>query len=134
MTKVAQFEYDGGASGGNSNQTKVIRYLTDDVEANARVTKLKYDWRDRQVFVVDAQEYDSKVTYSRVELDHLGRTTKSERYYDADDDESFPTDGTVDNGDRLLARTEQLYDKLGASIGARRLRLVPATARSAARW
>ena len=55
-----------GAAGGNSNQTKVIRYLTDDVEANVRVTKLKYDWRDRQVFVVDAQEYDSKVTYSRV--------------------------------------------------------------------
>ena len=102
MTKVAQFEYDGGASGGNGNQTKVIRYLTDDVEANARVTKLKYDWRDRQVFVVDAEEYASKVTYSRVELDNLGRTTKSERYYDADDDESFPTDGTVDAGDRLL--------------------------------
>ena len=113
MTKVAQFEYDGGAAGGNGNQTKVIRYLTDDVEANARVTKLKYDWRDRQVFVVDAEEYASKVTYSRVELDNLGRTTKSERYYDADDDESFPTDGTVDAGDRLLARSENLYDKLG---------------------
>ena len=56
---------------------------------------------------------DSKVTYSRVELDHMGRVTKSERYYDADDDESFPTDGTVDGGDRLLARSEQLYDKLG---------------------
>jgi len=39
--------------------------------------------------------------------------TKSERYYDADDDESFPTDGTVDGGDRLLSRTENLYDKLG---------------------
>ena len=60
MTKVAQFEYDGGATGGNGNQTKVIRYLTDDVEANARVTKLKYDWRDRQVFVVDAEEYSRK--------------------------------------------------------------------------
>ena len=113
MTKVAQFEFDGGAAGGNGNQTKVIRYLTDDVEANARVTKLKYDWRDRQVFVVDAEEYASKVTYSRVELDNLGRTTKSERYYDADDDESFPTDGTVDAGDRLLARSENLYDKMG---------------------
>ena len=113
MTKVVQSEYDGGASGGNSNQTKVIRYLTDDVEANARVTKLKYDWRDRQVFVVDAEEFSSKVTYSRSELDHMGRVTKSERYYDLDDDESFPTDGTVDNGDRLLAHTEQLYDKLG---------------------
>ena len=55
MTKVAQYEYDGGASGSNGNQTKVIRYLTDDVEANARVTKLKYDWRDRQVCVVDAE-------------------------------------------------------------------------------
>jgi len=42
-----------------------------------------------------------------------GRVTKNERYYDADDDESFPTDGTVDGGDRLLARTENLYDKLG---------------------
>ena len=113
MTKVVQFEYDGGASGGNSNQTKVIRYLTDDVEANARVTKFKYDWRDRQVFVVDAEEFSSKVTYSRVVLDNMGRVTKSERYYDADDDESFPTDGTVDGGDRLLARTENLYDKLG---------------------
>ncbi|MHB9081934.1 MAG: DUF6531 domain-containing protein, partial [Pirellulaceae bacterium] len=113
MTKVAQFEYDGGTSGGNGNQTKVIHYLTDDVEANARVTKLKYDWRDRQVFVVDAEEYSGKATYSRTELDNLGRTTKSERYYDADDDEIFPTDGTVDNGDRLLARTENLYDKLG---------------------
>jgi RHS repeat-associated protein len=113
MTKVAQFEFDGGATGGNGNQTKVIRYLTDDVEANARVTKMKYDWRDRQVFVVDAEEYASKVTYSRVELDNLGRTTKSERYYDADDDESFPTDGTVDAGDRLLARSENLYDKMG---------------------
>ena len=113
MTKVVQYEYDGGASGGNSNQSKVIRYLTDDVEANARVTKFKYDWRDRQVFVVDAEEFSSKVTYSRVELDNLGRVTKSERYYDVDDDESFPTDGTVDAGDRLLARTQQLYDKLG---------------------
>ncbi len=61
MTKVAEVEYDGGASGGNGNRTKEIRYLTDDVEANARVTKFKYDWRDRQVFVVDAEEYASKV-------------------------------------------------------------------------
>ena len=113
MTKVAEIEYDGGSSGANGNRTKEIRYLTDDVEANARVTKFKYDWRDRQVFVVDAEEYASKVTYSRVELDNLDRMTKSERYYDADDDESFPTDGTVDNGDRLLARSESLYDKLG---------------------
>ena len=48
-----------------------------------------------------------------MELDNLGRVTKSERYYDVDDDESFPTDGTVDAGDRLLAHTQQLYDKLG---------------------
>ena len=113
MTKVVEYEYDLGASGGNGNRTKEIRYLSDAVEANARVTRYRYDWRDRQVFVIDAQEYDSKVTYSRVELDHMGRATKSERYYDADDDENFPSDGTVDGGDRLLARTESLYDKLG---------------------
>ncbi len=113
MTMVVQYEYDNGDAGGNGNRTKEIRYLTDAVEANARVTQYKYDWRDRQVFVVDPLEYTSKVTYSRVELDNLGRVTKSERYYDADDDESFPTDGTVDNGDRLLARGESLYDELG---------------------
>ena len=85
--------------------------------------------------MVDAQEFDSKVTYSRVELDHLGRVTKTERYYDVDDDESFPTDGTVDNGDRLLARAEQLYDKLGARLPQQdALRSIPRTARWAARW
>jgi len=113
MTKVVQIEYDGDSAGGNGNITKTIRYLTDDVEANARVTELKYDWRDRRVFTVDAEEYSSKVTYTRFELDNLGRTTKIERYYDADDDEDFPTDGTVDAGDRLLARTETLLDELG---------------------
>ncbi len=60
MIKVTQFEFDGGAIAGNDNRTKVVRYLTDDVEANARVTKMKHDWRDRQVFVVDAEEYSSK--------------------------------------------------------------------------
>jgi RHS repeat-associated protein len=113
MTKVTEYEYDGGAVGGNSNLTKVIQYLTDDVEANARVTKLHYDWRNRLVFSVDPEEYEGKVTYSRLELDNLDRTTKTERYYDADDDESFPDDGTVDGGDRLLGRTEMLLDKLG---------------------
>ena len=73
MTKVAEYEYDGGDDGGNGNRTKEIRYLTDAVEANARVTQFKYDWRDRQVFVVDAEEYSSKVIYSRVELDNMGR-------------------------------------------------------------
>jgi len=72
-----------------------------------------HDWRDRQLLVVDPEEYSSKVTYSRTVLDNLGRATKSERYYDADDDQSFPTDGTVDSGDRLLARGERSYDKLG---------------------
>ena len=127
MTKVAQFEYDAGASGGNSNQTKVIRYLTDDVEANVRVTRFKYDWRDRQVFVIDAEEFSSKVTYARVELDNLSRVTKSERYYDADDDESFPTDGTVDAGDRLLARSENLYDKLGRVYRGKTYAVNPST-------
>ena len=60
MTKVAEYEYDLGASGGNGNRTKEIRYLSDAVEANARVTRYRYDWRDRQVFVIDAQEYDSQ--------------------------------------------------------------------------
>ncbi len=113
MTKVAEYEYDSGNDGGNGNRTKQISYLTDAVEANARVTKYYYDWRDRQVFVVDPEEYSSKALYSRVELDNLGRATKSERYYDADDDESFPTDGTVDAGDRLLARSANSFDKLG---------------------
>jgi hypothetical protein len=113
MTKVSEYEYDGGSAGGNGNRTKEIRYLTDAVEANARVTEFKYDGRDRQVFVIDAEEYSSKLLYSRMDLDHMGRVEKSERYYDADDDESFPTDGSVDGGDRLLGRTETLYDKLG---------------------
>ncbi len=95
---MAQFEYDDGNVGGNGNRTKSIQYLTDDVETNARVTKFKYDWRGRQVFVVDALEYSGKVTYSRTVLDNMGRATRSERYYDADDDASFPTDGTVDSG------------------------------------
>ncbi len=43
MTKVSEVEYDDGNSGGNGNRTKEIRYLTDDVEANARVTEFKYD-------------------------------------------------------------------------------------------
>jgi RHS repeat-associated protein len=113
MTKVAEYEYDDGNDGGNGNRTKEIRYLTDAVEANARVTEFKYDWRNRQVFVVDAEEYSGKATYSRVELDNQGRVTKSERYWDADDDEDFPTDGTVDGGDRLLSRSESLYDDFG---------------------
>jgi hypothetical protein len=60
VTRVTQFAFDGGAVADNDNQTNVIRYLTGDVDANARVTKLKYNWRDRQVFVVDAEEYSSK--------------------------------------------------------------------------
>ncbi|MBM4093532.1 MAG: hypothetical protein FJ276_29610 [Planctomycetes bacterium] len=39
MTKVAEYQYDDGDDGGNGNRTKQISYLTDDVEANARVTK-----------------------------------------------------------------------------------------------
>ena len=68
------------SAGGNGNRTKAIAYLTDDVEANARVTRFKYDWRDRQVFVVDREEYSSKTLYVRRELDNMGRVTKSERY------------------------------------------------------
>ena len=113
MTKVVEYEYDGDSAGGNGNRTKQITYLTDAVEANARVTLYKYDWRDRRIFFVDAEEYSSKVTYDRLDLDHMGRTTKIERYYDADDDANFPDDGTVDAGDRLLGRTEALQDDLG---------------------
>ena len=87
--------------------------MSDAVEANARVTRYRYDWRDRQVFVIDAQEYDSKATYSRVELDNMGRATKSERYYDADDDESFPTTARPMAATGCSARTESCYDKLG---------------------
>jgi hypothetical protein len=127
MTKVSEYEYDLGNSGGNGNRTKEIRYVSDAVEANARVTRFRYDWRDRQVFVIDSQEFDSKVTYSRVELDHMGRATKSERYYDADDDESFPSDGTVDAGDRLLARSESFYDKLGRVYRSKTYAVSPST-------
>ena len=127
MTKVVEYEYDLDSSGGNGNRTKEIRYLSDAVEANAQVTRYRYDWRDRQVFVIDPQEYDSKVTYSRVDLDHMGRATKSERYYDADDDESFPSDGTVDGGDRLLSRSESLYDKLGRVYQSKTYAVNPST-------
>ena len=113
MTQSVSYQYDGGNAGGNSNRTKVIRYVNDDLEANARVTQLKYNTRDRLVFTVDAQTYAGNATYSRVELDNLGRTTKTERYYDANGNSSFPSDGTVDSGDRLLARSEILYDNVG---------------------
>jgi RHS repeat-associated protein len=112
MTKISEYEYDGGAVGGNSNLTKEIEYLTDDVEANAQVTKHRYDWRDRLVFSVDPEEYDGKATYSRQELDNLDRVTKDEKYYDADDDADFPDDGSADAGDRLLGRNEILWDNL----------------------
>ena len=113
MIQIVSYQYDGGSAGGNSNRTKEIRYVTDDQESNARVTELKYDARDRLVFVVDAEPYNGNALYSRVELDHFGRVTKTERHYDANGNSSFPNDGTVDSGDRLLARGEMLYDNLG---------------------
>jgi RHS repeat-associated protein len=36
-----------------------------------------------------------------------------EQYHDADNDAAFPTNGTVDGGDTLLARHETAYDNLG---------------------
>ena len=111
LVKVAEYEYDGG-NAGDGNRTQLTQPV-DGTAGNDRVTRFKYDWRDRQVAVVDAEEFGAKVTYSRAELDNLGRVKKSERYYDADDDESFPLDGTVDGGDRLLSRSERLYDQRG---------------------
>ena len=113
MTQIVSYQYDGGNAGGDSNRTKVVRYVSDDLEANASVTQLKYDMRDRLVFTVDPQLYNGNAVYGRVELDNLGRVTKSERYYDVNGNSSFPSDGTVDNGDRLLARSELLYDNVG---------------------
>jgi hypothetical protein len=115
MTKIVSYEYDNDNTGGNGNRTKEVRYVSDDTEANSRVTNFYYDWRDRLVFVVDAEEHTGKATYSRHEFNNQGRVVKDERYYDADDDQSFPVDGTVDPGDRLLARTEILRDKLGGA-------------------
>ena len=114
MVKVSETEYDGG-NAGNGNRTKLTQPV-DGTSGNDRVTKFKYDWRDRLVFVVDAEEFSSKVTYSRSDLDNMGRAKKTERYYDADDDESFPDDGTVDGGDRLLARSEVAVRQAGTRL------------------
>ena len=113
MTQIVSYQYDCGNAGGNSNLTEDLRYTSDDLEANARVTQLKYDTRGRLVFRVDAQRFNGNTVYSHLELDNLGRATKIERYYDANGNSSFPSDGTVDSGDRLLARSEIFRDNVG---------------------
>ncbi|NLE39470.1 MAG: RHS repeat protein, partial [Pirellulaceae bacterium] len=115
MVLVSQTEYDGGGVG-DSRVTKVTRPV-DGTTANDLVTQMKYDWRGRLAMAVDPEEFTdgatTAVTYTRYEMDNLGRRTKVERYFDADDDQDFPADGTADAGDRLLARSESLLDAMG---------------------
>ncbi|MCD4728910.1 MAG: hypothetical protein K8R46_14725, partial [Pirellulales bacterium] len=116
MVLVTELEYEG--SGGSCScsgglEGGLLSTLTQRVDAGTtRVTEYKYDWRNRQEYAISPADADDRVMYAKNYFDNLGRAWKVERYYDADADGSFPTDGTVDDGDRLLARGITYHDEL----------------------
>jgi len=108
MVKVVEYVYDNNQAGGNSNRTKVIRPV-DGTESNDRETEYFYDWRDRLVFVVDAERFTDEgqtcALYTRFELDNLGRKKKIERYYDEDADYATFTTSSAGLTVRLSKRS-----------------------------
>ncbi len=117
MVQVTAYDYEG--SGGDCSCSGgltggLLSTLTQYTGTGAnRVSEYQYDWRNRPEYAIDPADADDRVTYAKNYFDNLGRAWKVERYYDADADGTFPTDGTVDDGDRLIARGRTYYDDLG---------------------
>ncbi len=117
MVLVSESVYDtdagcGGCSGcntcGSGKLTSSIRH----VDANTvRTTSYRYDWRGRQEYVVPDLDDQGRQTYTRNYYDNLDRLVKTERHHDADG--NYPSDGTVDSDDVLIARQETFYDDRG---------------------
>jgi RHS repeat-associated protein len=113
MVLVSESIYDGGGcrscGSGTGNLTQQIQHVD---AATTRVTNYRYDWRSRREYEVLEPDAQGRVTYTRTYYDNLNRPVKVERYYDADDDASYPS-GSIDAGDLLLARSETSYDNRG---------------------
>ncbi len=106
MVLVSQNEYDHGQAG-DGLLTKVTEHVDD---STTRTVEYGYDWRNRQVW--SYQDDGTYGTYSYLTHDNLGRVTRSEQYWDADED--FAAQGPeLATDDILIARSETAYDDRG---------------------
>ncbi len=119
MVLVDQYEYDGGAGGGDGNLTSVTQYPGGG--ADPRVSQMFYDWRDRLVATksaIDASENASDNTHFiyYTEYDNQDRPI-ADYTYDGDGVTIVDADnnGVPDKpSDSLLrAETETDYDNRG---------------------
>jgi RHS repeat-associated protein len=113
LKAVVSYEYDGGASGGNSLTTKIIRHTSGDSvsAADDRVTLLAYDDRGRTKAMANPAS-----PHIAVARDNLGRVTATGFYGGTtsafwDSLETLPAP-TVASANRLGAVTAS-YDAMG---------------------
>ncbi len=113
LTKVKEFEYDGGGVG-DGNITK-----TTDIPGGGganRVNQVWYDWRNRPVVTKSGVEVSEATDVNRpivyLDYDNLNEVTKT-RTYDGDTVSITTTSGVPNapSSSLLRAQTETLYDE-----------------------
>ena len=88
-----------------------------------RVTQYGYDWRDRQVYVVNPPDAQNNITYTMTTYDNADEATDTQQYLfqgnaaDLQSDLATAAAGavpaTLNSGDVLLEWTHSAYDNLG---------------------
>ncbi|MCW5555098.1 MAG: RHS repeat-associated core domain-containing protein [Verrucomicrobiae bacterium] len=92
MLKVAAFEYDGDAAGGDGNVTEKTEWADG---SDTRVTAYGYDWRNRRTSTDGEIDFYEEYTY-----DNLDRLTQTDQK-------------NTNSGGALVARSETKYDAMG---------------------
>ncbi len=129
MTKVREFEYDGGGVG-DGDRSKVTDFPGGG--AAPRVTQTWFDWRDRAVAVKAGVEATESAAVNRpisyADYDNLGEVVQT-RVYDGDAVTVTTTAGVpvAPAAGLLRAQSATAYDELGRAYQTRTFGVDPAT-------
>jgi RHS repeat-associated protein len=105
MVLVTEYQYDNNLASLDGNRTAEIQHVD---ALTSRETNFLFDWRDRQVEVIAAQDWFQVVT-----LDNLDRTTQVDQYAQATNN--------------LIRRSKTLYDDRSRVFQTVRFAVDPST-------
>ena len=118
IVEITSNQYDFGKGGGDGLLTSTIQYV-DSSTTDERLTQYAFDWRDRQIDVVNPPDAQGNISYTMTTYDNLGEAIDTQQYLFQDTAANLAADleavatkttpATLYSGDVMLAWTQTSF-------------------------